>query len=422
LHLDTHGYSPTVLQKIVIAGGRQPSFALAATMLQELAEIRISGPQVRHLTEQVGAELLQNRDAQVQRFAARTLAPQVANVPVVAVVEVDGGRLQVRAWDAGRGVHDPAWKEDKIACLVTMQSPVQETDPHPDLPACFTDPPRVAALVRGVSSQGSLSDLDGVTATAATPEPTPEAHADATATPPTWQPAPLVRTCVATTQSSDDFGPLVAAEAQARNFGVAARQAFVGDGQAWNWTLQKAFFPTAVAIADFIHVLTYVYLAAKAVAGSAPEHWEMYLGWATSCWQGRVAEVLAALTVWSQRLGPLAPGEDPPESDPRKVISKALTYLTNNASRMDYARYRRLGLPVTSSLVESLIKQFNYRVKGTEKFWDRTGAESILQVRAALLSEDERLDKHMKTRPCLPFRRYQRHQPEGETTKTRKAG
>jgi len=69
-----------------------------------------------------------------------------------------------------------------------------------------------------------------------------------------------------------------------------------------------------------------------------------------------------------------------------------------------------------------LIKQFNYRVKGTEKFWDLAGAESILQVRAALLSEDERLDKHMKTRPCLPFRRYQRHQPEGETKKTRKAG
>ncbi len=422
MHLDTYGYSPAVLQKIVIAGGRQPSFALAAEMLKELAEIRISGPHVRHLTEQVGGELLEDREARAQGCAARTLEPRVATIPAVAVVAVDGGRLQVRASDGGRGVHDPAWTEDKIACLVTMPSTVQETDPHPDWPACCTDPPRVAAWVRGVRSQGAVSDLDGVTATAATPEPTPEGDADATAAPPNWQPEPLVRTCVATTRTSDDFGPLVAAEAQARHFGAAPRQAFVGDGQAWNWTLQKAFFPGAIAIADFIHVLTYVYLAAKAVAGSAPEHWEMYLGWATSCWQGRVAEVLAALTVWRQRLGPLAPGEDPPESDPRKVISKVLTYLTNNAPRMDYARYRRLGLPVTSSLVESLIKQFNYRVKGTEKFWDLAGAESILQVRAALLSEDERLDKHMKTRPCLPFRRYQRHQPEGETKKTRKAG
>jgi hypothetical protein len=421
LHLDTYGYSPAVLKKIVLAGGRQPSFALAATMLKELAEISISGPHVRRITEQIGAELRRNRDAQTSSCATRTRAPQVANVPAVAVIEVDGGRLQVRAADAGRGVHDPAWKEDKIGCLVTMQSTVQETDPHPDLPACFTDPPRVAALVRGVSSQGALSDLEGVTA-APPPEPTAAADAGETPATPPWQPVPSVRTCVATTQSSDDFGPMVAAEAQARNFGAAGRQAFVGDGQAWNWTLQKTFFPKAIAIVDFIHVLTYVYSAARAIAGRAQEHWEVYLGWATACWRGHVAEVITELERWQARLGPIAPGEDLPANDPRQVISKVLTYLENNRPRMDYARYRRLGLPVTSSLVESLIKQFNYRVKGTEKFWDVGGAESLLQVRAALLSEDERLDEHMETRPCLPFRRYQRHQPEGETKKTRKAG
>jgi len=56
---------------------------------------------------------------------------------------------------------------------------------------------------------------------------------------------------------------------------------------------------------------------------------------------------------------------------------------------MDYARYRREGLPITSTLVESLIKQFNQRMKGTEKFWVDGGAEAVLQVRAALLSEDD---------------------------------
>jgi len=254
-------------------------------MLKELAEIAISGPHVRRITEQVGGELLQDRDAQASRFATRTLPPQVANVPAVAVVEVDGGRLLIRASDGGRGVHDPVWKEDKIACLVTMRSTVQETDPHPDLPACFTDPPRIAALVRGLSSQGALSDVDGVTA-AAPLEPAPEGDADAMAASPKWQPEPLVRTCVATTWTSDDFGPLVAAEAQARHFVAAPRQAFVGDGQAWHWTLQKAFFPQSIGVTDLIQVLAYIYLAAKAVARSAPAHWETYLGWATLCWTG----------------------------------------------------------------------------------------------------------------------------------------
>jgi len=47
---------------------------------------------------------------------------------------------------------------------------------------------------------------------------------------------------------------------------------------------------------------------------------------------------------------------------------------------MDYPRYRREGLPVTPGRVESLIKQFNRRVKGTEKAWNPDQAEMILSI------------------------------------------
>ena len=73
---------------------------------------------------------------------------------------------------------------------------------------------------------------------------------------------------------------------------------------------------------------------------------------------------------------------------------------------MDYPRYRREGLPTTSSLVESLVGEFNARVKGRGKFWNRPlGAEPILQLRAAVLSEDERLTRHFAQRPGNPYRR-----------------
>ena len=90
------------------------------------------------------------------------------------------------------------------------------------------------------------------------------------------------------------------------------------------------------------------------------------------------------------------------------MVAEALSYLGNNQRRMDYPRYRREGLPVTSSLVESLVGEFNARVKGPQKFWNRAeqdGAESILQVRAAVLSEDERLGRHFAERPGNPYRR-----------------
>ena len=49
--------------------------------------------------------------------------------------------------------------------------------------------------------------------------------------------------------------------------------------------------------------------------------------------------------------------------------------------------------------MESLVNEFNLRVKGTEKFGnDPQGAEAILTVRAALLSEDSRFDAFFVSR------------------------
>ena len=63
--------------------------------------------------------------------------------------------------------------------------------------------------------------------------------------------------------------------------------------------------------------------------------------------------------------------------------------------------------PIPNIRGKTLIKEFNYRVKGTEKFWNRPeGTERILQVRAAVLSGDDRLSKHVRNRPGSPFRRY----------------
>lgn len=64
---------------------------------------------------------------------------------------------------------------------------------------------------------------------------------------------------------------------------------------------------------------------------------------------------------------------------------------------MKYAEYRKAGLPITSSHIESTIKQINRRVKGTEKFWDQ-GADPILQLTADHLSETNDLDRFWANR------------------------
>jgi len=64
---------------------------------------------------------------------------------------------------------------------------------------------------------------------------------------------------------------------------------------------------------------------------------------------------------------------------------------------MDYPRYRQHGLPTTSCLVESQIKEVNHRVKGTEKFWnDGQQVEAMLQIVTAILSDEDHLTEHFQ--------------------------
>jgi hypothetical protein len=75
---------------------------------------------------------------------------------------------------------------------------------------------------------------------------------------------------------------------------------------------------------------------------------------------------------------------------------------------MRYDQYRRKGLPIMTSAVESVIKMINRRVKGSEKFWSESGVEAILQWRADYLSETEAVDRFWSTRQSAAsgFRPY----------------
>ena len=415
MRLDSHNFSPAVLAKIVRSAARNTSFAAAAESLADEAEVRISSRQVGRIAHEIGEQLRQARDRQVEAFLNKHLSPETRNSAPLVVVAVDGGRMNTRSEELGHGpgAHAPAWREDKVANLLTMTHKTHAEDPHPELPRCFTKKKNVVELVKGVAGQGAMADV-AESVGEAEPELTVfEPEEDKTT--PRWQPESLVSTCQATMESSDKFGPMVAAEAQRRNFSAARSRAFLGDGGAWIWVLHQKFFSTFEPIVDFVHVLTYIYLAARAAGGAGAVVWARYLGWATACWQGRVDAVLAELSAIHEAMSAPENPDGIKTTDPHEVIRRTIGYLTNNRDRMDYPRYRRAGLPTCSGMVESLIKRFNRRVKGTEKFWNPSQAESILQARAALLTEDERLAKHLKSRPISAFRQY-------ETTRKRQAG
>lgn len=389
LGFDARALTPRVVRRITVVGTETRSYKRARIVLQE-ADVAVSIKTIERVLHEVGAELAVRRDAPPQQRQA--LAQMPDNVPELAVVECDGGRIRCREPGHGPGVHlaGNGWRESKAACLIHCTRKTFDHDPQPQPPECFTDPRHVARIV----ATEALS-----VAAAAAAETADEPDDDSPPPPPAdWRPQRLVRTVLASVADSDTFGQQMQREAKQRRFFEAPAKAFLGDGLPWNWTIHRERFPEFTPILDFIHPLSYLFHAARAVHSREQDVWDQYLVWMRGCWQGDVEQVLTELRAAQTRLGD--PPPDAPDNDPREVLRKTIQYLEHNRKRMHYPDYRRQGLPITTAWMESLVKELNYRVKGTEMFWNNPpGAEAILQLRAAALCEDDRLTIHLDTRP-----------------------
>lgn len=383
-----------MLKKVVYAGVQSASFVQATKDLAALAELPVSRERVQRWTKRVGHERLVEAEAGAAAYQALPLPEQRCDrrgpVPQIACVQMDGGRIQVRPRGAPAETKG-YWRETLVGCLLSMVGAAHAQDPCPELPRTFVDPRKMADLGREIKGFCSAGDLD-------------EKPPDETDDDRLGRPRPLVRSLVATRAGVDVLGPRLVAAAHARGFHAAPRKAFVADGSATNWGVHRKFFSHYTPILDFTHAVCYVYAAAMA-GRSATDGWKVYVPWAQWLWAGDTAALMAALEARSQELGP--PSEEAPETCPRRIVAEALRYVENQQARMNYAAYRRQGLPITSSAVESAIKQVNRRMKGTEKFWDQ-GAEPLLQLVADHLSETQDLPRFWRRRcqRLAPSRSY----------------
>ena len=400
LRLDGKRYSPAVTERIVAVGGSATSFAVGSRMLELLMDLKVSAKTVNTTTVSIGSELGQRRDEAADAYQARSLTqPATESEPPIAIacVEVDGGRMQTRTPGQGVGVHDPHWRENKNAGFFRMQGDRFACDPCPALPSCFTDRKRLKGLLVGLETS-----VDETVSNQEKPDLS-------------WRPESLFRTCISSLSSSDRFGELMAAEADQRGFYSVERRAFLGDGLAYNWAIHARHFSKFEPILDFIHPIERLHETSRSLYHDADEAWTACLKWMELCWTGDTEEVIGQLTAEQTAIG--LPDAATSETDARSIVAETLTYLRNNVPRMNYPAYRKAGLPMTSCLIESQVKEMNKRVKGTEKFWnDGEEGESILQVKAAMISDDDRLTSHMHTRPGSAFARPTRKNRETALT------
>jgi len=357
--------------------------------MRELAGASISLRRIRRAVSQIGDQRVVERKAAVERFKEMDLPKQqigstAIDPPQVAVTMMDGGRYQRRDHfgEKGRPTREKHWREDKVGCLLSMVGERHESDPTPELPEWLATSSAVAELAKMAEKQG-VSDVSEAIENQATEAPGQARY---------QSPKLVSREVVASGADAESFGWQLAARAWQRGFPSAERQAFVADGAHANWTIQRQHFSHATPILDLMHALSYAFSAALAV----PEQ-DVYRRWAGWIWGGDVERVIVALRERQLQIG--KPPAEASATDPRERVDRALTYYEYHRLRMNYPEYRRLGLPLTSSHIESTIKQINRRVKGTEKFWSQSTSEAVLQLRADYLSDSA---------PLASF--WQRHQ------------
>ena len=154
-----------------------------------LARLKISEKQVERAAERIGQERVEQRGAQVQAFlklpVMEKFAAAVAHPPDLAVVEMDGGRLQIRnekrsdptitgvaspVAEVGRAVAatpGPAVAESAVAVAATPGPAVAE----PAVAVAATPGPAVAESAVAVAATPGPAVAEPAVAVAATPGP-----------------------------------------------------------------------------------------------------------------------------------------------------------------------------------------------------------------------------------------------------------
>jgi hypothetical protein len=152
----------------------------------------------------------------------------------------------------------------------------------------------------------------------------------------------------------------------------------VGDGAEWIWN-RATWFIRRCEILDFWHALEHAwgYARLRYGDGSAQaDRWVHQI--AEDLRAGKVQDVIARL----QRLHPKT-------AEMRESLAGLIRYYSENAGRMRYDEYLRLGYGIGSGAVESAHKQvIHARLRQAGMRWSEAGARRLLALRLLLLNDN----------------------------------
>jgi len=164
------------------------------------------------------------------------------------------------------------------------------------------------------------------------------------------------------------FSQALWALAWRRGVPYAGRSAVTCDGAAWLWRVCADLFPDSLQIVDWYHARQHLAQAAQACYphdSLTAQTW--YERMSQTLFQGEVFKIIADLQ--------------------QRGLPEHAHYFQTHHRRMQYQTFRAEGYPIGSGTVESGIKQYKQRLTGAGMRWSRTGAQQMLVIRSAILSD-----------------------------------
>lgn len=333
-----HGVSGS-LAKVVARLGADRPFDQAVEYLEEDYYLHLSKQTVRKITEDAGARILAAEDA--ERIAVWERPPEERAIALtcthvdqcdVGVVTCDGTTVHLRETPEYLGETSKRksdWREVRVGNVSVGDVP-ENTKP---------------------SDEERGNDF--------------------------WMDVKRTET-FARFESVEDVGRDLYMRAVSAGYFQTRLRCFVSDGATWIRTIAEEHFPDAILILDWFHAMEYVGDLATEVFGQGTAKAKQWIASReTELWEGRIGAALHAMKDLRER--------DSMTKKQRELLGRTITYFMNNRDRMDYPRYRELGLPIGSGRVEGLCKTLvGSRCKDSGmRRWTIRGSEGTLRIRAA---------------------------------------
>jgi hypothetical protein len=323
------GSTPALLSKVGRMAALLPSFAVAQQELKATG-CRLDIKVVHRIAKQLGGELLTVRARDVELYRAGKLPAGNALAGKRVGAAVDGGRVRIRyekRKQKGRGKNKKQRRKMKVEWREPKVLIIFEMDE------------------RGRMVRGSRPWIDG------------------------------------TFGGPDEVMELLALHLHRLGAASATHVAFMADGAPWIWdraqgVLDRVGVPADRAhyVLDWSHALHHVSLALEKMRLDAAERRQLYQKYRKWLSKGKVDLVIAELTVKAEKV---------------ETIATELRYLEKHAiaGHMNYAQFRRQGIPLGSGAIESAIRRvINLRLKGCGLLWCEENAEGMMLLRANVLT------------------------------------